>query len=177
MIEAIRGIGELAVKANLTNDTFLNGICRRVPETSKKGIEQHVVFLNFNTQTKKIEIDFEKVNAGGKDSGKEYLWVGNFKGNKPAVNITSDRIDNILTKSLSRIKEKVDGKLKDDTEAVLNEFFDKKDCITGNRTKPIYYVKPGTFDFSDEALQELKELENKLTPLNTKRMLINQLRI
>jgi hypothetical protein len=85
------------------------------------------------------------------------------------VNITSDRIDNILTKSLSRIKEKVDGKLKDDTEAVLNEFFDKKDRITGNRTEPIYYVKPGTFDFSDEALQKLKELENKLTPLNTKK--------
>lgn len=175
MIEAIKQVGEYAVKGNLTNDTFLNGICLKVPEIKpnrkdrERPFEQHVVFLNFNTQTKKIKIDFEKVNAGGKESGKEYLWVGNFKGNKPAVNITSDRIDNILTKSLSRIKEKVDGKLKDDTEAVLNEFFDKKDCITGNRTEPIYYAKPGTFDFSDEALQKLKELENKLTPLNTKK--------
>lgn len=175
MIEAIKQVGEYAVKGNLTNDTFLNEICLKVPEIKpnrkdrERPFEQHVVFLNFNTQTKKIEIDFEKVNAGGKESGKEYLWVGNFKGNKPAVNITSDRIDNILTKSLSRIKEKVDGKLKDDTEAVLNEFFDKKDCITVNRTEQIYYVKSGTFDFSDEALQKLKELENKLTPLNTKK--------
>lgn len=32
MIEAIKQVGEYAVKGNLTNDTFLNGICLKVPE-------------------------------------------------------------------------------------------------------------------------------------------------
>ena len=76
MIEAIRSVGEYAVEGNLTNDTFLGGICQnlkdQITRTKKNGekeeIKQHVIFLNFNTQTNRIEIDFEKVNAGGKDS-------------------------------------------------------------------------------------------------------------
>ncbi len=171
MIDAIKNIGEYVVKGNLTKDTFLDGICRKLEDTrrAKNGeeITQHVVFLNFDTQSEKIEIDFEEVNAGGKDSGREYLWVGNFKGNKPQVNITSDRIDDILTKSIPLIKDRVDGKLKKYVETTLNEFFSKKDCIEKNKTTSKYYVNPDRFDFSDENLDRLKEIENKLISSNT----------
>lgn len=182
MIEAIRKIGEYAIKGNLTNDTFLNGICLKVPETTQNKkdrdspFENHVVFLNFNTQTKKIEINFEKVNAGGKESGKEYLWVGNFKGNKPAVNITSNKVDNILTKSLPLMMDRVDKKLKKYAETVINEFFNKKDFINKNKRELRYYVKPDKFAFSDETLRKLKELENKLISSNTKEEVDKQIK-
>lgn len=174
MIEAIKNVGEYVIKGNLANDTFLNGICLEVPETKLnkkdrgKPFEQHVVFLNFNTKTKKIEIDFEKVNSGGKNSGKEYLWVGNFKGNKPAVNITSNRADNILTKSLLLMRDMVGKKLKDCVETVIAEFFIKKEHTDKNKIEPIYYIKPDKFDFSDETMKNLKEIENKLITSNTK---------
>ena len=87
MIEAIRRIGEYAVNGNLTEDTYLNGICQKIPESQTykgKSFEQHVVFLNFNTQTKKIEMDFEKVKrrrrtplqAGGACKGAAALRSG-----------------------------------------------------------------------------------------------------
>jgi CRISPR-associated protein Csh1 len=175
MIEAIRRIGEYTIKGSLTNDTYLDGICLKVPEKTPnrkdrgKSFEQHVVFLNFNNKTKKIELDFEKVNAGGNDSGKEYLWVGNFKGNKPQVNITSNRIDNILTKSIPLMGDRVNGKLKKDVETILDGFFNEKDHTDKNKINSTYYVKPERFAFSDESLNRLKEIENKLISSNTKK--------
>jgi len=169
MIEAIRNIGEYVVKGNLSNKIFLEGICKKIPEERKikknnkeEILKQYIILLNFNTKNKKVEIDFEKVNAGGKDSGKEYLWVGNFKGNKPAINITSDRIDNILTNSLPLMRDRVDKKLKDRIEAVITEFFIKKDYANK------YVVNPNKFDFSDETLKNIKEIKNKLINSNTK---------
>lgn len=47
MIEAIRRIGEYAVEGNLTKDTYVNGICLKIPgnRTARgKSFEQHVVF-------------------------------------------------------------------------------------------------------------------------------------
>jgi len=175
MIEAIKEIGEYVTKGNLTRDAFLDGICLRIPETKKdreKPFKQRVVFLNFNinTQTKKIEIGSEKVKEGGKDSSKEYLWVGNFKGNKPQINITSNRLDNILTKTLPLLMSNklADGKFKSDIETVLNEFFSKKDYVDKNKTESEYYVKADKFNFPDKTLEKLKEIENKIISANTK---------
>ncbi len=173
MIEAIRGIGEYAVKGNLTKDTFLKGICLNPEKTPNKKdrdspFENYVVFLNFNTQTKKIEIDFEKVNAGGKDSGKEYLWVGNFKGNKPQINITSDSLDNILTKTLPSIKNKTgENELGKEVGKVLEVFFSKK---AGKD-----YIRPEGFDFLDGNLK-IKEIENKLISATEKKEIDNQIK-
>jgi len=150
--------------------TFLHGISQKLDE-KKEEIKQYVVILNFNTNTGKIEIDSEEVNAGGKGSGRKYLWVGNFKGNKPAVNVTSNGIDNILTKSLPIMRDRVDKKLKDDTETVLNEFFNKKDYVEKYKTVSNYYVKLDKFDFSDEVLEKLKEIENALISANTKKQI------
>lgn len=181
MIEAIKEIGRYAIEGHLSNESFLNGICLKVQETRRnskdreKPFEQHVVFLNFNTQNKKIEIDYEKVNAGSKDSGKEYLWVGNFKGNKPAVNITSNRIENILTKSLILMRDKVDGKLKDYAETIINEFFNKKEKMNKNIKESSYYIQPDKFDFSEETLENLKTIEDELISSNEVNKLIKKL--
>jgi CRISPR-associated protein Csh1 len=175
VIEAIKRIGEYAVEGNLTPETFLDGICQKLQETKPnkkdkdKPFKQHALILNFNTNNKKIEIDFEEINAGGLESGKEYLWVGNFKGNKPQLNITSDGIDNILTKSLPLLKERVDGKLKNDIEAVLSEFFSEKDYTEKQKTISKFYIKPQCFGFSVQKLDNLKEIETKLFAANTKK--------
>jgi CRISPR-associated protein Csh1 len=167
MIEAIRGVGEYTVKGNLTNDTFLNGICQTVPETTpnKKDrdnpFKNHVVFLNFNTQTKKIEINFEKVNAGGKDSGKEYLWVGNNPGAKEQIFLTTDSPIYLFTKALPNLKKKVHGTFKTNIEQILNEFFNEG------------IVDPSKFDILNEKVKNLRSnlnmVKKDVMSLNTKK--------
>lgn len=173
MIEAIKRIGEYVVEGNLTPETFLNNICQKLPETKPNNkdkdnpFKQHVVILNFDTNNNKIDVDFEKVNAGGNDSGKEYLWVDNFKGNKPQVNITSDVINNLITKSLPSMKKKVGKKLKIDVENIINEFFNKKE-YTDRKSESIYYIKPHKFNFSYDTLEKINKVENELISANTK---------
>ena len=171
MIEAIKRIGEYAVEGNLTTETFLNNICQKLPETKPNNkdnpFKQHVVILNFDTNNNKIDVDFEKVNAGGNDSGTKYLWVDNFKGNKPQVNITSDGINNIITKSLPSMKKKVGEKLKIDVENIINEFFSKTE-YTDQKSEPIYYIKHNKFNFSDDTLEKINIVENELISANTK---------
>jgi len=181
MIEAIRKIGEYAVEDELNPDVFLDGICRRlndkITRTKKNGekdsITRHVVFLNFNTDVKKVEINSEPVNcenANG-DSGKAYLWVGNFKGNKPQINITSDRLDNILTKTLPLIKDKMgENTLGKESGKLLEEFFSKKECVDK------HYIRPEGFDFPDENLKKLKEIENKLISSTEKKKIDIQIK-
>ncbi len=147
MIEAIRWIGEYAVKGNLTEDTYLSGICLEIlgsRTAGEKPFEQHVVFLNFNTKTRKIEIDFEKINANGKDSGMEYLWVGNNPGNKEQIFLTTDSPIYLLTKALPNLMKKGNEDLKTEIEQILNEFFD--DSI----------VDPSKFELLNEKVEHLK---------------------
>ena len=173
MIEAIRNIGEYAVEGNLTTEIFLDNICQKLTETKPnkkdkdKPFKQHVVILNFDTNNNKIEIDSEKVNAGGNDSGKKYLWVDNFKGNKPQVNITSDGLNNIITKSLPSMNEKVGDNLKIDVENIINDFFSKKEYSDG-KSETIYYIKPNKFNFSYDTIENIKKVENELISANTK---------
>ena len=175
MIEAIKETGEYAIgregDTDLINDNFLKGICLKLQETitnnknRDKPFEQHVVFLNFNTQTNKIEIDFENVNAGGKDSGKEYLWVGNSSGNKDQIFFTTDNIVYLFTKALPNIKKRADGAFKSDLDQILNEFFIKED-------KNII-INPSKFDFFEEKVQSIKNrldvIKEDVAALNTKK--------
>jgi len=161
MIEAIRRIGEYAVEGNLTKDTYLNGICLKIPEyrmDKKRSFEQYVVFLNFNTQTKKIEIDFEKINAGGKDSGKEYLWIGNNPGPKEQMFLTTDSPIYLFTKALPNLIKKVNGDFKTDIGQILNDFFD--DSV----------VDPSKFETLTENVEYLKRdltrVKNDMMSLN-----------
>jgi len=167
MIEAIREIGEYAVCNILDQDTFLKGICLKIPETKankndkERPFEQHVVFLNFNTKNKKVEIDFEKVNAGGKDSGKEYLWVGNNPGAKEQIFLTTDSPIYLFTKSLPNLKKKVHGDFKTNIEQILNEFFNEG------------IVGPLKFDLLNEKVKNLRSdlnvVKKYVMSLNTKK--------
>ena len=174
MIEAIKEIGEYALKGKeLCLDNFINNFCIKLsdekPVKKNKKIQQRVVFfLNFDIDTKKIKIDSEQVNcenANG-DSGKAYLWVGNSKGTKPQINITSDKLDNILTKTLPLIKYKIKEEFKKNIAEVVNLFFDKSN-------KKEYSIKPETFEFFDKKLEEIKEdanqIKDKLKEINTKK--------
>ena len=173
MIEAIKAIGEYAINGNLTNDSFLNGICQRIPETlqnrkdREKTFKQYVVFLNFNTPNKKIEIDFEAVNAGGKDSRKDYLWIGNSLGAKEQIFFTTDNPVYLFTKTLPNIikKKRVMGDIKRDVKQILNIFFIEytKKCI----------IDPSKFDFLEEQVKGIKSglatAKESVAVLNTKK--------
>lgn len=166
MIEAIKEIGEFVSKTGPQGSSLLEGICLRV--ANKKGKEektQHTIIFDFKTDIKKIEIEVQETNckeADG-DSGKAYLWVDNFKGNKPPINITSDRSDNILSKTLPAINEKLQEKeLSKEIERVINIFFSKKEVTDGKKKATKYYIKPEYFDLSEDTLKKLKELEGKI---------------
>ena len=92
------------------------------------------------------------------------------------MNITSNRIDNILTKSLPLMIDNVEGKLNSDMETVIKAFFNKKEYAKKNKTESSYYVKPDKFNFSDDVLEELKEIENKLISSNTKNEVDKQIK-
>lgn len=186
MIEAIRAIGEYAAGGVLDKDVLLDTTCIEIPEEKPNRkdkdnpFKQHVILLNFNTDAKKIEISSEPVNCKGTngDSGNAYLWVGNFKGNKPQINITSDRLDNILTKTLSSmLKYKIGGtEFEKDIKNVLNEFFSEKEFVDKNKSQVKYYIRSEGFAFHDENLERQKEIENKLISVNTKTEIDKQIK-
>jgi len=159
MIEAIRKMGEYAVEDELNPDVFLDGICRRlndkITRTKKNGekeeITRHVVFLNFNTGAKKIEIDSEPVNcenANG-DSGKAYLWIGDTIRHKLYCPITTQRIDRLLTNTLSGIADRTQGEIKTKIRGILNDFFYEE----GNGKETKYYTKSEKFDFFEKKVR------------------------
>ena len=184
MITAIRKIGEYAVHGNLTEETYLNGICQKIPESiTYKGklLGQHVVFLNFNTKTKKIEIDFEKINAGGKDSGREYLWVGNNVGNKEQIFLTTDSPIYLFSKSLSNLMEKANnGDFKTNIKKILNEFFidgivdpskfELLDDKAGNLNSKLASIKIEimSLETKKELNEKIKKLKNICSEINIK---------
>ncbi len=168
MIEAIRRIGEYSINGTLTNHTFLNGICIDLPETkfNKKNkdqpIVQHVILINFNCKQKKIELDFEVVNAEGKDSSTEYCWVGNAKSNNPKIYITSNLLSNII-KALPIIKFKVEGTLTEEIEFVLKTFFEKKEYLKRKKLTSAFILSISQFDFPQDKLDDLKGIKKILT--------------
>jgi len=173
MIEAIRNIGEYALKDNITLDTFLKGICEKVKETvqNKKGdiIKQHVVFLNFDTKSKKIEVEFEQVNAGGKDSGKEYLWLGNNPGAKEQIFLTTNNPIYILTNTLSNLKKRTGpGEFKFVLERILDGFYTDE-----------YVVDPSKFDLINQKTiditKSLHSIEKSLIYIKTKEEIIEKI--
>lgn len=159
---------------NLNPETFLEYICQKLPETTpnkkdkEKTLKQHVVILNFNTKTNKIEIDVEEVNAKGKDSKKEYLWIGDTIRHKLYCPITTKRIDRLLTSTLFDISKTSKNNITL-IESIKTEFFNKKEFKEKKKLDSKYYIKPDVFGFSENVLDKLKEIENKLISANTKK--------
>lgn len=164
MINAIYQIGKKVAGINLDKENFLKNICLKLDSENKLKVKQHIVILNFNTDTKKIEIDFEEINAGVKDSGKEYLWVGDTIRYKLYCPITTKRIDRILTETLFKLNE-ADGIEEILANKIIKEFFKDGKLLSEK------------FDFFEEKVIDVKSNTEKLIPkihnCNTKKDIEN----
>lgn len=193
MIEAIKEIGEYTLKDNLTKENFLCGICKKLPEviyknkkSEKEEVKQYVIFLNFNLQTEKIEISFEKVNAGDKDSAVKYLWVGNNPGAKEQIFLTTDNPVYLLTKTLYNVKKRTSGDFNRDIKQILDNFFKENiidvskfnflDEKTRNIEERINKIKESvvTFDTKKDVNDKLKELKSICKELDEKYDIISE---
>ena len=176
MINAIQKIGEYVAGKEIDKETFLKNICLKI-EPEKQGIKQHIVFINFitnnentvvkqNNQEKKqltifnnvekpngkIEITFEEINASGKDTGKEYFFVGNASANSPKIYATSNNFSNVI-QSLLLLK---------DNGMLLNNFFIKKTYNKGKVERNVYYINPSSFQYSEKNRKNIDEIKDKL---------------
>lgn len=167
MIEAMKEIGEYIVTGNLTQDIFLEKICQPLVEkkTNKENFErsqkQLVVFLNFDTNKNVVELDFEAVNAEGKDSKTEFLWIGDSIRHKLYCPVTTRRIDRLLTTTISEIIEISDEEIPS-LGTILHDFFNKIEFKAGSKNEMLYFIKPDKFKFSDSVAQELRNISDKL---------------
>jgi len=172
MINAIYQIGKRVAGENLDEENFLKNICLKLDKDktykqndgSETKARQHIVIFNFNTETKKIEVDFEEINAGGKNSGNKYLWIGDTIRHRLYCPTTTRRIDRILTETLFQLNE-VNGIEEILANNLINEFF-KDGKILAEK-----------FDFFEDKINDVKnnveKLILKIHNCNTKKDLEN----
>ena len=148
MIETIKNLGMYSVKGALTKDEFLENICINARDIENKKI----LIINFDTNNDKIYFNIESMNAGGKDSAKEYFWVGNNKGNKKQFLTTGDP-HYIFSpkKTFIAIRENVKDPFKKDISYILTNFF-IKDENGGD-----YIIDVSKFDFLEEKVKKIKK--------------------
>ncbi|MBN2251966.1 MAG: type I-B CRISPR-associated protein Cas8b/Csh1 [Candidatus Altiarchaeota archaeon] len=164
MIQAIKEIGRQVSGTNLTQEIFLKGISTSVNEErqyrkeSSEPQKQYVVIIKFDLKNKIIKTEIEGVNSGGKDSGKDYLWVGDTIRHKLYCPTTTRRIDRILTTTLPELMETDLKKINPQIEAVIKEFYDNKDRE--------HIIKPEKLVFFEsrkkEALKKASEFKERL---------------
>jgi hypothetical protein len=105
----MKEIGECVANGSLTPSMFLEKICHPLREEKpnkgdrEKSHRQLIVILNFDISKNIVEFDFEAVNAEGKDSKVEYLWIGDTIRHKLYCPATTRRIDRLLTTTISEI--------------------------------------------------------------------------
>lgn len=153
MINAIAQIGKLVAGDSLNRDDFLDKICLKLEsEKNIKGkkVKQHIVILNFNTKTKKIELEVDRVNAEGNYSGKKYLWIGDTIRHKLYCSISTCRIDRILETTFPKLK-KYKGIDKNIFEIILKYFSHK------NKINP---EKFNFFEQEKEIIQSKDSISN-----------------
>ncbi len=153
MINAIQKIGEYVAGKQVNKESFLENICLYIePEReikqkdgTRKKEKQHIIFVNFNTKDKKIEYDFEEINANNKNTALEYFFVGNASSNSPKIYVTSNNFSNVI-QSMFYLGEK---------EKLLDNFFIKKTFKNG---KVENYINPSFFRYSDKNKKRIDEI-------------------
>jgi len=88
MIEAIKEIGELLIKKDPKN------IFPILNEKLKKGEEYRLVKIIFDLDRNEVEVDSDY--EANEKVEKEYLWVGNSRGNKPQLVLSTDNLEYLL---------------------------------------------------------------------------------
>jgi len=150
MIEAIREIGKNVLvygKEDGGNNAeiFIKSICQNLEniksgkgKNKDKEYIQRVIIINFNLDTKKIEIDFEQINNF---SSKKYVWVGNTIRHKLYCTATSDKINRLLSTSLYELTELISGTLKTELKKSLPDFFNIKNVRNmKNKESKKYFI-------------------------------------
>ena len=175
MIEAIREIGEYVLGKHdmFSIDNFLKNICKplkSIKNINGKEYQQYIVIINFNTKLNKIELEFERVNANNKDSTTEYLWIGNSKGKKDQIFLTTDKPIYLFNKSLPNIHKHTSGDFENKIKNILQNFF-----ISVKKEKIIDCSK---FEFVKEkslALErQLNKIKNEISLIKTKKELTDK---
>jgi CRISPR-associated protein Csh1 len=163
----MKGIGEYIVTGNLTPDIFLEKICQPLveikpnKENSERSQKQLIVFLNFNTNKNVIEFDFESINAEGKDSKTEFLWIGDSIRHKLYCPVTTRKLDRLLTTTISELIEASNEEIPP-LKTVLHDFFNKIEFKAGSKNEILYFIRPDKFEFSEDINQELKNISDRL---------------
>lgn len=163
----MKEIGEYVVAGKLTPDLFLEKLCQPLTEKkpNKESFErfqkQQIIFLNFDTNKNVVEFDFEAVNADGKDSKTELLWIGDSIRHKLYCPVTTRRIDRLLTTTIPEIIEASNEEIPH-LKIILHNFFNKIEFKAGNKNEILYFIKPEKFKFSEDINQELEDISDKL---------------
>lgn len=130
MLEAIRSFGE-AVSKNSQENFIFNLIQENInPNKSKL-----LLVLNFNLkkgliETKLLELVDNK-NTINLDLLKDYLWVGNSKGNIPQDRLTTDKIEYLIFQNIINLHKRLqDSDLKNKLKEILDNFYIKEDNLT-----------------------------------------------
>lgn len=170
----MKQIGEYSIDGNLTPNAFLENTCLYLPNKiakKNKSYKQHVVILNFSTIDKSIDVTFEEIDESS--SPKKYLYIGNSKGNKPQISITTSNIKYIFSDTLLLLKERAKGKFLTEINEILNGFFSKKTIKVKDKNVNYYYIKPKVFDFPDEVLGNLNKVVGEIDKATTKKSVEN----
>ncbi len=120
MIEGIKEIGDLVKK----EEDFLKSIVNVNDNIS------YIVKVNFDIQNNSVEFIKEEVD---KERLKKYLWIGNASGNSKQIYLTTNNLNNILSKTIYDIKKYIEDDLNNS-----NDFLDFKDLITKKLLKPFF---------------------------------------
>ena len=155
MLKAIYSIGKQILGDNPDLQSFIEHISQPVEE-ERKGKKQHVVKWKIDTGAKKIYPEAEEVNAGGEDSGKKWIWVGNPQGTSRKLYLTSNLPENIFIAIGNHLEDQT-GVFK---HLTLEDIYHRKDFTskTGH-VSSFYFLKTAWFG---ELSDEIRELENQL---------------
>ncbi|NSW76425.1 MAG: TIGR02556 family CRISPR-associated protein [Candidatus Atribacteria bacterium] len=116
MLEGIRQIGKTYRESMAKG--FVLSLVNEAPQGEEK---KHLLGMDFRLKEGWIELSFPEIDER---VVRDYLWVGNCKGNIPQDRLTTDRIWYLLSDSLPNLAKKLeDGGFKDVLAGLLKAFF------------------------------------------------------
>ncbi|SMD31397.1 TM1802 family CRISPR-associated protein [Picrophilus oshimae] len=153
MISALEGLGGL-----LTSDALSN----KIQKIDLKKNGSYLCIINFFTSKNIITLKFNEITDDSAELvAKEYLWIGNIKGNKPQWHLTTDNIYyafNSIPNFYNYLKSKnYRGSLINKIESIINKYY--KD----NSTYFDIIIYPGEIKFTRIKIIYNKKEKNNST--------------
>lgn len=170
MLEAIRNLGEIVEKYSQERFAFTM-ISEKVKSKrlSAKGEDlefNYLLIINFDTIKNKVEI---KTSIEIDDKIKrDYLWIGNVRGNSPQNRLTTDNIEYVLSGNVFNLyKDLKNGDFKNKLKSIIDSFYIQ---INSNYFLNISKIEELKIDesFLMEEINKLKNLNLSLKDLRDK---------